>query len=288
VRVRLIGRWLGASALIFPLVGSAASAAVPHTVQPNETLWSIATANNFTTNAVAAFNGLPENADVVVGQTIQIPTEAEGATALASSPPASATGDPGVSATAAPDPVSTTSSSGVAHTIQPGETLWSIAQANDLSDDSLAAYNGIPSDAHVVAGQTIQLPDGAASSAAQPASGLAEITSPVGPLELSSPAAAAWNAMREESLRVYGQDLYPGGPLSAYRTYDQQAQLYHLYLTGQGPPAEPPGSSSHELGTAVDVATPEMRSVVDQIGPQFGWGKVHGPGEWWHVDYLGN
>jgi hypothetical protein len=30
-----------------------------------------------------------------------------------------------------------------------------------------------------------------------------------------------------------------------------------------------------------------MRWVVDQIGYQYGWGKVHGPDEWWHVDYLG-
>jgi len=30
-----------------------------------------------------------------------------------------------------------------------------------------------------------------------------------------------------------------------------------------------------------------MRSVVDAIGSTFGWGKVHGPDEWWHVDYLG-
>jgi hypothetical protein len=35
------------------------------------------------------------------------------------------------------------------------------------------------------------------------------------------------------------------------------------------------------------VATPEMRWVVDQIGAGYGWGKIHGPGEWWHVDYLG-
>jgi hypothetical protein len=35
------------------------------------------------------------------------------------------------------------------------------------------------------------------------------------------------------------------------------------------------------------VATPEMRSVIDQIGAKYGWTKVHGPGEWWHVDYVG-
>ena len=43
-----------------------ASAAVPHTVQPGETLWSIAAANNLTTRTVAAFNGLSEDAQVVL------------------------------------------------------------------------------------------------------------------------------------------------------------------------------------------------------------------------------
>ena len=47
--------------------------------------------------------------------------------------------------------------------------------------------------------------------------------------------------------------------------------------SGQGARANPPGTSSHELGTAVDVATPEMRWVIDQIGYAYGWGKVHGP-----------
>jgi hypothetical protein len=30
-----------------------------------------------------------------------------------------------------------------------------------------------------------------------------------------------------------------------------------------------------------------MRSVIDQIGSKYGWGKIHAPHEWWHVDYLG-
>ena len=46
------------------------SAAVPHTVQPGETLWSIAAANNLTTRTVAAYNGLSEDAQVVLGSTI--------------------------------------------------------------------------------------------------------------------------------------------------------------------------------------------------------------------------
>jgi N-acetylmuramoyl-L-alanine amidase len=50
-----------------------ASAAVPHTVMPGETLWSIAAANNFSTASLAAYNGLSPDAQVVLGRTIMIP-----------------------------------------------------------------------------------------------------------------------------------------------------------------------------------------------------------------------
>ena len=62
--------------------------------------------------------------------------------------------------------------------------------------------------------------------------------------------------MRDDSLANYGVDLYPGGPASAYRTTEQQQELYDLYLSGQGAPANPPGTSTHETGIAVDVAEP--------------------------------
>jgi LAS superfamily LD-carboxypeptidase LdcB len=116
---------------------------------------------------------------------------------------------------------------------------------------------------------------------------MGHVPSPYGELHLIPAAAEAWNAMRAEALEVYGIDLHPGGPVSAYRTYEQQAYLYDLFLSGKGEPANPPGTSSHEVGTAVDVPTQEMRWVIDQIGWKYGWGKIHAPGEWWHVDYVG-
>src|SRR3954452_22389282 len=64
------------------LAAAPAGAAVAVTVQPGDTLWSIAARNNLTTRTVAAFNGLSENAQVVLGSTIRVPTVAEGAAAL--------------------------------------------------------------------------------------------------------------------------------------------------------------------------------------------------------------
>ena len=284
-------RWgiaCGLAAASIALAGPA-QAAVPHTVQPGETLWSISAANNFTTRTLAAFNGLAEDAQLVSGTTIQIPTESEGAAALASA----ASTTPSSSAPAA-------TGGGTAHVVQPGETLWSISAANNFTTRTVAAFNGLAEDALLVAGTTIEIPteeQGAAalaSAGATPAapaisssaSWLASIDSPYGPLQLDAGAAASWNSMRSEALSTYGVDMYPGGPLSAYRTYDQQASLYDLFLSGQGEPANPPGTSTHELGIAVDLAAPEMRSVIDQIGAAYGWQATHS-NEWWHIEYWG-
>ena len=193
----------------------------------------------------------------------------------------------------------------VPHTVQPGESMWSISAANGLTTQTLALYNGVTEEELLLPGRTLNVPTaqevGLATPAPEPASsaaattstttvapapGMGHVPSPYGQLHLTPAAAEAWNAMRAEALSVYGTDIYPGGPLSAYRTYGQQAELYQAFLAGYGAPADPPGSSSHELGTGVDVESPEMRSIIDQIGWKYGWSKVHGPSEWWHVDYI--
>ena len=68
--------------LFADLFAAPAGAAVPHVVQPGETLWSIAAANNLTTRTVAAFNGLSESSQVVLGSTIMVPSTVEGYASL--------------------------------------------------------------------------------------------------------------------------------------------------------------------------------------------------------------
>ena len=189
------------------------------------------------------------------------------------------------------------------HTVAEGETLSGIAAANGLSTESLASFNGISSETYVVIGETINIPSSTeigttstTTSTTSTSTGVptvaptywtTDIYSPLGTAYLASSAAANWEAMRQAGLATYGIDIYPAGSLSAYRSYEQQSYLYDLYLQGVGAPANPPGSSPHEYGTAVDLASPEMRTVVDALGATYGWSKVHGPGEWWHVDYHG-
>jgi LysM repeat protein len=268
-----------------------ASAAVPHTVVPGETLWSIAASNNFTTHTLAAYNGLSDDAQVYVGETIQIPTEAEGASAVASAGAASTSS-------------STSTSGGISHTVQPGESLSSVAAANGISPDTLAADNGLSSDALLIIGQQITIPASSTvgssvaststATASPPPEEHPSWTSPIycpscpnGEAYLSSNAAYNWNLMRQASLDTYGIDLYPAGPLSAYRSYGQQLYLYDLYVSGQGSLAAPPGTSSHEYGAALDLADPAMANVIDAIGASYGWAKTEASSEWWHVNYIG-
>jgi LysM repeat protein len=146
--------------LIAMLIPAApASAAAPHTVQPGETLWSIAAANNLTTRTVAAYNGLSEDAQVVLGSTIQIPTTVEGYAALQQTGAVPAT--PTASAAAAPAPTA----SGGSYTVQPGDTLTAIAGRAGISVQSLAAANGLDPAGLLIAGSTLQLAGGGAAPA---------------------------------------------------------------------------------------------------------------------------
>ena len=158
-----------------------AGAAVPHTVQPGETLWSIAAANNLTTRTVAAFNGLSENSQVVLGQTIQVPTTVEGYASLVNaglapadpsqaSAPAAAPAPDGAGAPAATAPAPTTAtaatvSAGPApqghYKVRAGDTLSALAASSGVSVEAMAAMNGIDPAAPLLIGTVLKLPAGA-------------------------------------------------------------------------------------------------------------------------------
>ena len=156
-----------------------AGAAVPHVVQPGETLWSIAAANNLTTRTVAAFNGLSEDSQVVLGQTVQVPTTVEGYSALvnaglapadpaqpAAAPAAPAPDGTGAVTTAAPAQATTaTVSSGPVpqghYKVRPGDTLGALAGSSGVSVDAMAAMNGIDPSAPLLVGTVLKLPSGA-------------------------------------------------------------------------------------------------------------------------------
>ncbi len=134
----------------------AAQGSVPHTVQAGETLWSIAAANNFTTHALAASNGLSDDAQVVIGTTIQVPSEPEAAAALAGTAPS---GTEAGATAEAPRVLG-------AYTVRPGDTLSSIAATSGIGVGQLAWMNGLDVEAPLLAGTALKLPTGASNAEA--------------------------------------------------------------------------------------------------------------------------
>jgi LysM repeat protein len=146
------------SAVLISLAFAAhAAAGVPHVVQPGETLWSIAAANNFTTRALAAANGLSETSPVIAGQTITVPSEAEAAAALQSA---------GYTPVRGQTPYTTVTSSSGGYTVRPGDTLTGIAATLGVSPSALAAANGLDPNGYVFTGTTLHIPSGSGSSSA--------------------------------------------------------------------------------------------------------------------------
>ncbi|MDA0182670.1 LysM peptidoglycan-binding domain-containing protein [Solirubrobacter phytolaccae] len=144
-------------------------------VQPGETLWSIAAANNLTTRTVAAFNGLSESSQVVLGSTIQVPSTTEGYAALQSaglvtSAPASAPAAAPAASTAAPVPASSAPKPMGGYTVRAGDTLSGLAASSGVSLSNMAAMNGLDPHGVLLTGTVLKLPTGAPAPAraAQP------------------------------------------------------------------------------------------------------------------------
>src|SRR3954453_18930244 len=157
-----------------------AGAAVPHTVEPGETLWSIAARNGFTPRSFAAYNGLGEGSNVRLGSTIMVPAVPEAATALASqgTTPTTSTGTSGTAtapSTTSSTPTTTATSSPAAprpmggYTIQPGDTLSGLAARAGVPVQQMAWMNGLSPSTHIVAGTSLKLPTGAPIQSTQPA-----------------------------------------------------------------------------------------------------------------------
>jgi soluble lytic murein transglycosylase-like protein len=146
----LIASLVGALAVCAP-----ASAGITHIVQPGETLWSIAAQNGFTTRSVAAANGLSEDAHVVLGSKIVIPTESEAAVALQNA---------GVSSAGASSAPATLGS----YVVRPGDTLTAIAARSGVTLDAVAFMNGLDPKAPLLTGTVLKLPAGAGISSSGP------------------------------------------------------------------------------------------------------------------------
>jgi len=174
VRPRRLIRPMTIAFVAMSAAPAVAQAAVPHVVQPGETLWSIAAANNLTTRTVAAFNGVPENSNVILGSAVKVPTTVEGAAALQSAGILPGAAAPATPSAPAATPVATTPAHAPkpmgSYVVRGGDTLTGLARSSGVSVSQMAAMNGLAPDARIVEGTVFKLPTGAPAPprAAQP------------------------------------------------------------------------------------------------------------------------
>ncbi|XHF15198.1 M15 family metallopeptidase [Archangium gephyra] len=102
--------------------------------------------------------------------------------------------------------------------------------------------------------------------------------------ELRSDAAAAFNRMHAAA-KAAGINLHVN---SAFRTMEQQRDLYQKYLNGTGNLAAKPGYSNHQGGIALDInvggtGTSTYKWLANNAS-RFGFARTV-PSEPWHWEY---
>jgi N-acetylmuramoyl-L-alanine amidase len=116
----------------------------------------------------------------------------------------------------------------VLHTVAPGETLWWIAAQSNLTTRTVAAYNGLSPDAHVVLGSTLKIPSVAEGAAALAGAGAPASTT-------AAPAAAAPGASAPAPQGAY--IVRPGDSLSALAAQTGVSVQQMAYMNGLAPTA---------------------------------------------------
>lgn len=133
-----------------------------HVVQPNETLFSIATEIGVTIDDMVAFNPVlasDPNA-LQIGQQLVIPNCTPASASAASDAKPSATAAPTSAETAASaTPTAASAVSGTTYTVKEGDTLFRIALQFNTTVDAIVAANGLGSqDAIIFPGQVLTIP----------------------------------------------------------------------------------------------------------------------------------
>jgi N-acetylmuramoyl-L-alanine amidase len=182
---------------------AAATASVPHTVAPGETLWGLAAAQNMTTRAFAAANGLGPDAVVIAGTTLRIPSVGEAAASLAQAPAAPAAPGPSSAAAGAAPPALG------GYTVRPGDTLSGLAAGARVPMAQFAQMNGLDPSRPLLAGTVVKLPTGA------PAPAGASRPAPPVQVAAASPAASPGRVSSGDIAAVAGQHGVSGSLASA-------------------------------------------------------------------------
>lgn len=107
---------------------------ITYTVKAGDSLWKVSQDNNITISQLASFNGLSQNAQLIVGQRILVPVSAPGTSSITE------------------------------HIVVRGETLWIISNKYGITVPQLMSANNLSSDSLLV-GQRLVIPSGSSAQA---------------------------------------------------------------------------------------------------------------------------
>ncbi len=126
-----------------------------YTVQPNDTLYKIATSRSLTVDDFRRANPDLVGSDPVLqpGQTLQIPDCVEGQQVIAPTALPAGPADSGI-VTSAP----ASSGTGETYTVKSGDTLFNIAQRYGITVNALVAANSLANPDRLDIGQTLNIP----------------------------------------------------------------------------------------------------------------------------------
>ena len=168
-----------------PSQPAAAQSAVPrsHTVQPGQTLYSVARLYGLKTGEIQDFNRL-SSATLNPGQVLLLPPGAQISPTVTAVPVALPLPAPSRPAAMNPAPLSAVPplparpAAGLPrHTVQPGQTLYAVARLYNLRADDLLALNHLGS-SDLRAGQVLLLPAGVSAQPAVSSSVLPGVAAP--------------------------------------------------------------------------------------------------------------
>lgn len=153
------------------------TSAYNYTVQPGDTLFSIARRYNTTVSDLVASNQIANPNLILVGQLLNIPgteTDTASATAVtvssatAAEAAAAITSAPAVAA--APAVAPTTGGSGVTYVVRPGDTVYRIAIRFGTTVTAVAQTNNLVNASTIYVGQVLIIPSSTGGSYTAPAS----------------------------------------------------------------------------------------------------------------------
>ncbi|HEX4106745.1 MAG TPA: LysM peptidoglycan-binding domain-containing protein [Solirubrobacteraceae bacterium] len=265
MRLRVVLTLAASGSLLLPI---GARADYGHVVMPGETLTSIAAADGMSVDQLAAANGLSTTTELLTGSVVEIP------------PLGSAPATAPVSAAA---PVSDDAGQG-SYVVQPGDTLWSVAERSDVSVDALAADNGLSPASELISGTALEIP---AAGTSAPTATVAPVSTPAATTVSDGSSQGSYVVQAGDTLWTIAQraglsvdelaaqnDIDPNALLLAGSVLEvpgAESSTQPVGAAAEGSPEDPPYPTPEYVNSSEVGDVAEANGVPASLADAVGW-----------------